>query len=157
MPDSQFGPAPTSLDAALGELVALARHLRETPASIPSRLSRLEGLTQILHYFTTPPIVSIDYDTQPPAARNCGCAFEGCTKLWSTQDACLINFARRGEPALWLCRDHHPPLTTDGGIRPPGWRPSLTESEATEAARKAALAKLTRAELRLVNSRMQGA
>ena len=151
MPESQFGQSSGSLDATLAELVALARHLRTVPADVSSRLSRLEGLTQMLRYFSTPPMLVAE--GQPPVATTTHCAFDGCTRTWRDEDACLLNFAPRDTPALWFCRDHHPPLA-EGGIRPSGWTPPIAELERLEAARKAALAALNRDQLRLVNGRV---
>lgn len=155
MPESQFGTAPDTLEAALGELVALARHLRATPADISRSLGRLEGLAQMLRYFTLPTGSYVSPD-QPMLGPATACAFDGCLRTAHDLDACLLNFAPRGEVALWLCRDHHPP-PGEGGIRPPGWTPPLSERDRTDAARTAALALLDREQLRLVNPRMQGA
>lgn len=154
MPESQFGPAPDSLVATLDELVALARHLKTTPASVPGRLSRLEGLSQMLRYFSSPPMMQRD-DSQPPVAVTTHCSFHNCSRTWRDADACLLNFARRGEPPIWLCRDHHPPLDK-GTIRPPGWQPDTGTRDALEDARHEALSRLSRDDLKLVNPRAGG-
>lgn len=156
MTESQFGTTPGSLVATLDELVALARHLRETPASIPSRLTRLEGLSQMLAYFVAPRMLAlIDSGEQWPIALTTHCAHSGCSRTWRDHDACLLNFAPRDTPPIWLCRDHHPPLS-DGGVRPAGWQNDTTTRESIESSRKAALAKLSRDELRTVNARVGG-
>jgi hypothetical protein len=155
MPESQFGQSPVSLEVALDELVALARHLRATPADVSSRLTRLEGLTQVLTYFSTPIRAVEDRDGTLRVLPHITCSFADCTQSSHDLDACLLNFAQRDEPPIWLCRDHHPPLG-DGDIRPPGWAPPRTETERVEAERKAALSRLSRDQLRLVNSRVGG-
>jgi hypothetical protein len=153
MSESQFGVAPSSLAETLDELVALARGLRESPSTIPSRLTRLEGLAQMLAKFTvTAP--SGPPDTWP-IALNTHCAHVGCGRTWRDYDACLLNFARRDESPIWLCRDHHPPMN-DGGIRPAGYQTDTATRESVESARKSALAKLSRDELRVVNTRAGG-
>lgn len=154
MPESQYGTTPGSLAATLDELVALARHLRETPASIPSRLTRLEGLSQMLSYFVAPRMPAL-IDEQWPIAFTTHCAHSGCSHTWRDYDACLLNFAPRDTPPIWLCRDHHPPLS-DGGIRSPGYQIDTTTRESIESSRKSALDKLNRDELRLVNTRIGG-
>lgn len=155
MPESQFGPAQY-LAATLDELVALARHLRATPADIQSRLTRLEGLTKLLDYFSTPHYGITDPIDTWPIAVTTHCAHADCARTWRDADACLLNFAQRGEPPIWLCRDHHPPLS-DGGVRPPGWSRDIAALAAEEAARAAVFAKIDRAtELQLINSRAGG-
>lgn len=154
MPESQFGHAPTSLADTLNELVALARHLRSTPADVPKSLTRLEGLQQMLYYFCAPS-TSPDTAEQWPTALTTHCAHANCGKTWRDFDACLLNFARADEPPIWLCRDHHPPLN-DGGIRPPGWKPDTATRDALETTRRDTLRKLTRDELRVVNPRAGG-
>lgn len=127
--DSQFGITPGSLAATLDELVALARGMRETPAIIPSRLTRLEGLAQMLAYFVAPHVPAlIDPSDAWPIALTTHCAHASCSRTWRDHDACLLNFAPRDTPPIWLCRDHHPPLR-DGGIRPPGWQPDTASRE----------------------------
>lgn len=155
MPESQFGSSPGSLTATLDELVAFARHLRATPVDIPSRLTRLEGLTQLLSYFTSPPAVTRD-NSQPSRLVTTHCAFDACTRTWRDYDACLLNFAKRDEPPLWLCRDHHPP-SDNGGIRPPGYQTDMLARAALEEARKAVRDKLSPAELVIINSCLKGA
>lgn len=158
MPESQFGTTPDSLVATLDELVALARHLRETPASIPDRLTRLEGLSQMLRYFTVDRLIySLPSSTTEswPIALTTHCAHATCSRTWRDHDACLLNFAPRDTPPIWLCRDHHPPLS-DGGIRAPGYQTDTATRESIESSRKAALAKLSRDELRTVNPRVGG-
>lgn len=157
MSESQFGESPGTLTATLNELVALARHLRSVPADIPARLTRLEGLAKILAYFTTPPETggTTVEASQPPIASETHCSFHDCSRTWRDADACLLNFARRGEPPLWLCRDHHPQLS-DGGVRPPGWVADANTRDALEDARREALSRLSRDELRGVNPRAGG-
>ena len=155
MPESQFGQTPGSLAATLDELVALARHLRATPADAPKRLTRLEGLAQMLRYFTVPSFDLEAEDAGYPIGLNTRCSWHDCSRTWHDLDACLLNFAPRGEPPLWLCRDHHPPLS-DGGIRPPGYQSDNASREEIELARREALAKLDREELRAVNPRVGG-
>lgn len=155
MPESQFGQAPGSLAATLDELVALARHLRATPADIPGALTRLEGLQKMLDYFCAPRSAAGDAPDQCPIALTTHCAHASCSRTWRDYDACLLNFAKRDEPPIWLCRDHHPPLS-DGGIRPPGWQPDTDTRAALETSRKDALASLTRDQLRVVNTRIGG-
>lgn len=153
MADTTHNTLATTLD----DLVALARHLRATPDDVPSRLPRLEELHRMLTYFSTPTEVggSVLTTSQPPIGSLTHCAFHSCAHTWRDYDACLLNFAPRDEPPLWLCRDHHPPLS-DGGIRPPGWQPDTPTRSELESARKSALARLSRDELRTVNPRVGG-
>ncbi len=153
MSESQFGHSPGTLSATLDELVALARGLRAHPDRVPASLTRLEGLCQMLGYFTAP--ANTDTDGQPSISALTHCAFHNCTRTWRDHDACLLNFAVRGEPPIWLCRDHHPP-PGDGGIRPPGYVTDTATREAVESARRDALARLSRDELRAVNPRVGG-
>lgn len=155
MPESQFGQAPASLADTLDELVALARHLRATPADINRSLTRLEGLHSMLSYFTIPREPVGDTGEAWPIALTTHCAHVSCGKTWRDFDACLLNFARRDEPPIWLCRDHHPPLS-DGSIRPPGWYADDATRTALDLKRREALAKLTRDELRVVNRNAGG-
>ncbi len=153
MSESQFGNSPGTLSATLDELVALARALRAHPDRVPASLTRLEGLCQMLGYFTAQAVPDIDGQSAISALTHC--AFHDCTRTWRDYDACLLNFAARGEPPLWLCRDHHPPLS-DGGVRPPGYVTDEAAREGVESARRDALARLSRDELRAVNPRVGG-
>ncbi len=153
MPDSQFGHSPGTLGATLDELVALARGLRAQPDRVPASLTRLEGLCKMLGYFTMQRFEP--QDGQPAISTLTHCSWHDCSRTWRDYDACLLNFAPRGEPPIWLCRDHYPPLS-DGGIRPPGWQPDTATREAVESARRDALARLSRDELRAVNPRVGG-
>ncbi len=154
MSESQFGHSPGTLSATLDELVALARALRAQPARVPASLTRLEGLTKMLCYFSQPQCDGM-VSGQPVFSTLTHCSWHDCTRTWRDYDACLLNFAARGAPPIWLCRDHYPPLS-DGGIRPPGWQPDTTTRESVEAARRDALARLSRDELRAVNPRVGG-
>jgi len=153
MPESQFGQTPGSLAATLDELVALARHLRATPADAPKRLTRLEGLAQMLRYFTVPSFDLEAEDAGCPIGLNTRCSWHDCSRTWHDVDACLLNFAQRDEPPIWLCRDHHPPLT-DGGVRPPGYQPDAVARDALESSRREVLSTITRDQLRVVNTRV---
>lgn len=151
MPESQFGSTPGSLEETLNELVALARHLRATPENIRARLARLEGLCQMLAYFSAPSD-EVPPDTWP-ISLNTHCAHTSCSRTWRDHDACLLNFARTDEPPIWLCRDHHPPLS-DGGIRPPGYQPNNDARASLDTLRRATLDKLTPAERSTINTRI---
>ena len=152
MAESQFGSSAGSLEATLSELVALARHLRASPESIRANLKRLEGLCQMLNYFSAPP----SSDTPPdswPIALTTHCAHTACSHTWRDLDACFLNFARLGEPPIWLCRDHHPSLI-EGGVRPPGYQPTAEWRAKQESLRRATLDKLTHAERSVINTRI---
>jgi hypothetical protein len=155
MPDSQFGHSPGTLAATLDELVALARALRAQPDRVPASLTRLEGLCKMLDYFVAPQIGLSDGDGQRPIYLDTHCSWHSCVRTWRDHDACLLNFAPRGEPPVWLCRDHHPP-PGDGGIRPPGYVTDEATRESVESARRAALARLSRDELRAIIPRAGG-
>lgn len=90
-----------------------------------------------------------------PIGLTTHCAHSGCSRTWRDYDACLLNFAPRDELPIWLCRDHHPPLS-DGGIRPAGYQIDGATRESIEESRRVALAKLSREELRIVNTRIGG-
>jgi hypothetical protein len=158
VPNSQFGQSTGTLAATLDELVTLARALRAQPDRVPASLTRLEGLAQMLGYFSQPKAsarVVYSDDGQPPVLVTTHCAWHDCARTWRDYDACLLNFARQGEPPLWLCRDHHPPLE-DGGIQHPGYQPEEAARNALETARTAVRAKLSREEMRLINTRIGG-
>jgi hypothetical protein len=152
--DSQFGQSPGTLAATLDELVTLARALRAQPDRVPASLTRLEGLCKMLDYFVAPTSGYLAAG-QPPVLNTTHCSWHDCSRTWRDHDACLLNFALRGEPPLWLCRDHHPPLE-DGGIQHPGYQPEEAARNALETARTAVRAKLSREEMRLINTRIGG-
>ncbi len=154
MPDSQFGQSPGTLAATLDELVALTRALRAQPDRVPSSLTRLEGLCKMLDYFCQPKITEGRGDHYA-LANATHCSWHSCDRTWRDYDACLLNFAPRGEPPVWLCRDHHPPLS-DGDVRPAGYQVDTATRESVESSRRDALARLSRDELRAVNPRVGG-
>jgi hypothetical protein len=153
--NSQFGQSPGTLAATLDELVTLARALRAQPDRVPSSLARLEGLCKMLDYFCIQHGIGVVDDGQPSISALTHCSWHDCARTWRDYDACLLNFARQGEPPLWLCRDHHPPLE-DGGIQHPGYQPEEAARNALETARTAVRAKLSREEMRLINTRIGG-
>lgn len=146
MPDSliqRFGA--TSLLAARHKLNDITRLPDE---EMLGRLKELDHLMGLLRYHAFPKQGTREPDRHGFHYEQCEGA--DCTVDWSTPDGCLLNIGGR-----WLCRDHQPELE-DGRIRPVGWTPPTKEREALEASRKAALAKIGREELRLVNTRIGG-
>lgn len=141
----------TSLDYALRRLDKIGSNLRlpSHRGAIDEVLPELRDILQLLEYHCTPkngidaPIVALF----GPAVS---CQEDGCMKSWRDHDACLLSFN-----GSWLCRDHHPPLK-DGGIRPVGWIEPQDKRDETDMNRRAALATVSRAQLRLINSRVGG-
>ena len=137
----------TTLADITQELAERANYLDATnnAAEVRKYLPRLKELTGLLDYYTTP---KTGYQ---PASHDLvyhvKCNHPGCTKTSADPDTCLLNFAPRNTPALWLCRDHHP----KGDIQPVGTQAPETDLEARRQATKVALDKLTPAERRLVN------
>jgi hypothetical protein len=141
----------TSLDYALLRLDQIGSTLR-----LPSRrheyphfLQELRNLIQLLEYHAQP----IEAGGAPTSAffgPQVVCSHDGCMNKWSTPDACLL--LRDGK---WLCRDHHPPLK-EGNIQPPGYHPPRSILEDLEIRRKQARDKLSRDEMRLINTRIGG-
>lgn len=138
----------TSLEATLRRLDQIGSHLRlpSTYKSFPDYLPELRNIISILEYHAQPKGgIELTETFFGPQAH---CHHDGCMKSWRDIDACLLNFSGR-----WFCRDHHPPIT-DGGIHPPGYQPPVAAREHLQTARQAVLKKISRDELKLVNTRI---
>lgn len=140
----------TSLDATLRRLDEIAFAIaRVERYNFPKYLPELRSIVALLEYYAQPK-EGIGPPTTPFFGPQPSCQHDGCMITWKDHDACLLNFNGR-----WLCREHHPPLN-DGGIRPPGYQPPSQEREDLEANRQAVRAKLSREELRYINTRIGG-
>jgi len=147
MPQSQFGEATESLEQTIDQILKLVYGFREDHSKIRPGLTRLEGLAKMLDYFTLEK-KGIELATETNKLEEVQCSFEGCKYSSRTHDACLLLIGGR-----WFCRDHQPKLK-EGGVRPPGYQPPTAERDKLEVARKEALGKLSREELRHINSRV---
>lgn len=135
----------TSLISTLNRLDKIGATIQRT--NFRDYISELRTIVALFEYYAQP-----QEGVGPPTTQFFGpqVKCEECEKTWATPDACLLHLNGR-----WLCRDHHPPLN-DGGIRPPGYQPPAAERAALEENRRAVRAKLTREELRYINTRIGG-
>lgn len=85
---------------------------------------------------------------KPSTAAHVKCSMHDCGVTSAIPDACLLNFAPRGDPPLWFCRNHHPRLD---GLPAAGWTPSLSATRDRALATIAAWNKLSPAERPLLN------
>lgn len=142
--ESQFGTALPFEETliALHNLIEQFCHDRSTIT--PENLRRLEGFAQMLAYHTRPRegVGPLEY----PLIADIRC--HQCNKHWSVQDACLLFINNK-----WLCRDHHP-KRKDGDVAFPGFTPPQSDLDKLNVERKAALAKISRKELALINTRI---
>lgn len=140
----------TSLDYCLRRLDQIGSHLRlpSNRLSYPNFIAELRAIISLLEYHTCPKEGN-EY-LEGFRGPQVSCQYEGCTKTWRDDDACLLFLDNQ-----WLCRDHHP-LLKKGGVRPPGYQPPIAARQSLEAARQAAYVKLSREERRLLNTRIGG-
>jgi len=110
--------------------------------------SQLHFALDGLHYLIAADRSGVDRSPPPHTFTNVTCSFDGCHTHAGIPDACILNFAPRDTPPIWLCRFHHPKLD---GLPAPGWTPPLAEQHARALATTAAWNKLTPSERPLLN------
>lgn len=133
------------LKETIDHLVFLVKRMEWEPIYARESIPEIRKCMELLDYHTTP---KKGWQPTESSFLATGMSCNQCSKSWNTPDACLLNFN-----GVWLCREHHPPLS-DGGVRPPGYSTPMADQEKLDAARKEVFLKLSVEERKLINSRI---
>ena len=101
-----------------------------------------------LQYLLTADRSGVNLGAEYRRAANVVCSAPGCHIHAGVPDACLLNYARPGDPPLWFCRVHHPRVE---GLNPPGWTPPRSVAAERERITALAWSKLTPPERSAIN------